>query len=211
MNTKSDSHIIQTIYKSRKTLLEYLSIQGFNTNDYTNFSITEINTLSNNYELDMLVEHTGSKNKTYVKYHLKKSLKQSIDEYIDDLYNLEQVLTSNDTLIIVTKDDPNESLITHIKHIYSNSNIYIAIFSLKRLQFNVLNHSLVPTHTKLTEEEVEIVKKRYNIIDYNKFPEISRFDPIALAIGLRPGEVCKIIRHSKTAVSGLYFRYCINV
>ncbi len=42
-----------------------------------------------------------------------------------------------------------------------------------------------------------------------QFPDISRFDPAAQAIGIRPGEVCEIIRPSKTAISAPYYRICI--
>ena len=43
----------------------------------------------------------------------------------------------------------------------------------------------------------------------SQLPEISRYDPVALVIGLRPGEVCKIIRPSPTAITTEYFRLCI--
>jgi DNA-directed RNA polymerase subunit H (RpoH/RPB5) len=41
------------------------------------------------------------------------------------------------------------------------------------------------------------------------FPDISRFDPVARAIGIRPGDVCHIIRPSKTAIEADYYRICI--
>ncbi len=50
---------------------------------------------------------------------------------------------------------------------------------------------------------------RYNITDKSQFPQISRFDPVAKAICLRPGQVCKIIRPSKTAIETTYYRFCI--
>ena len=50
---------------------------------------------------------------------------------------------------------------------------------------------------------------KFNITDKIQFPDISRFDPVARAIGLRPGEVCKIIRPSKTAITTNYYRICI--
>jgi DNA-directed RNA polymerase subunit H (RpoH/RPB5) len=40
-------------------------------------------------------------------------------------------------------------------------------------------------------------------------PEISRFDPLALAIALRPGQVAKFIRNSATALHQDYFRICV--
>ena len=69
---------------------------------------------------------------------------------------------------------------------------------------------MVPKHIKLKSEEIEEFKKTYNIIKDSSIPEISRFDPIAVAIGLRPGEMCKIIRPSITAFDGIYYRICIN-
>jgi DNA-directed RNA polymerase subunit H (RpoH/RPB5) len=51
--------------------------------------------------------------------------------------------------------------------------------------------------------------KKYNIVDKNQFPDISRFDPVAQVIGLRPGQVCHILRPSKTAILTDYYRVCI--
>ena len=50
---------------------------------------------------------------------------------------------------------------------------------------------------------------KYNIIDLIHFPDISRFDPVARAIGLRPGQVCHIVRPSKTAITADYYRICV--
>ena len=51
--------------------------------------------------------------------------------------------------------------------------------------------------------------KKYNITDKVQFPDISRFDPVARAIGLRPGQLCHIIRPSKTSIKANYYRICI--
>ena len=69
---------IQTIYNSRKTLLEHLKYQGFDVQDYENSSINEIYEMSQNQQLDMLIERKSdadnkiTKKKTYIKYHLAK-------------------------------------------------------------------------------------------------------------------------------------------
>ena len=52
------------------------------------------------------------------------------------------------------------------------------------------------------------MKKRYNIVNDTELPEISRYDPVAQAIGMRPGQICKIIRPSKTAITTDYYRIC---
>jgi DNA-directed RNA polymerase subunit H (RpoH/RPB5) len=51
--------------------------------------------------------------------------------------------------------------------------------------------------------------KKYNISDMTQFPDISRFDPVSQAIGLRPDQLCEITRSSKTAIESKYYRVCI--
>jgi DNA-directed RNA polymerase subunit H (RpoH/RPB5) len=125
------------------------------------------------------------------------------------LFNLEEVLTKEDTLMIVVKEEMNETTMNLLKHIWEQDGILIVIQSIKRLQFNILDHTLVPEHRVLTQDEVLSVKKRYNIMDDTQFPDISRFDPVAQVIGIRPGQVCEIIRPSKTAIKGYYYRICV--
>ena len=128
---------------------------------------------------------------------------------IDDLFNIEQVLSKDDTLFIIIKDDMNETLINELKHIWESENIFIVIQSIKRLQFNILDHALVPPHRVIDDYEVIEIMKKYNITDKSQFPDISRFDPVAQIIGLRPGKICEIIRPSKTAIETKYYRVCV--
>ena len=72
-----------------------------------------------------------------------------------------------------------------------------------------MKHKLVPPHRVLNNAEVLVIKRRYNVMDDEQFPIISRLDPVAQAIGIRPGRVCEIIRPSKTAISAPYYRICI--
>ena len=118
-------------------------------------------------------------------------------------------LKKTDTLFIIIKDEPNETLINELKHIWESEGIFIVVENIKRLQFNILEHVLVPPHRILTESEVTQIMKKYNISDKIQFPDISRFDPVAKVIGLRPGQVCNIIRPSKTSIQSNYYRICV--
>ena len=217
MASQNTSSLISSVYKSRQTILDLMARQGYNTQEYSNFSITEVNAMFQNKQLDMLLESSptsqnpnSSKRKVYVSYYLAKTLRpQNIEEMIDDLFNLEEILTKEDTFIIVIKEEVNETITNLMKHIWEKDGIFIVILSLKRLQFNILNHTLVPSHRVLSDEEVQKVKNRYNVMDDNQFPDISRFDPVAQVIGIRPGQVCEIIRPSKTAIEGYYYRICV--
>jgi DNA-directed RNA polymerase subunit H (RpoH/RPB5) len=216
MTTPNLSNLTSLIYKSRKNILDLMEKQGYNTSDYTNFTITEVNSMKQNNQLDMLLEKTNEdpiskiKNKIYIRYYLTKMIRPAnIHEMIDDLFNLEEVLTKNDTLFIIIKDDMNETILSELKKIWEKDGIFIVIENIKRLQFNILNHTLVPSHTIISEQEVEEIMKKYNIVNKTDFPDISRFDPVARVIGLRPGNVCKIIRPSKTSITTNYYRICI--
>jgi DNA-directed RNA polymerase subunit H (RpoH/RPB5) len=212
-----NSSLISSIYNSRKVVLELMEKQGYNVNDYTNFSINEVNSMKNNNQLDMLLEKKESqpnstrKNKIYIRYYLLKTIRPSnLHEMIEDLFNLEETLTKDDTLFIIIKDEINETLTNELKEIWERDGIFVVIENIKRLQYNILNHTLVPEHIVMTETQVEEIMNRYNISNKVQFPDISRFDPVARVIGLRPGQVCHIIRPSKTSIKSNYYRICVN-
>lgn len=214
--TQNTSSLISSVYKSRSNLLELMKIQGYNIDEYEGFSVNEVNTMKLNNQLDMILEKNTEdvdikrKPKIYIRYYLAKSLRpQNLQEMIDDLFNIEEVLTKSDTLFIVVKDEVNETLLNALKHIWEQDKIFIVIQNLKRLQFNILKHELVPPHRVLSNAEMNQIKIRYNVMNDGQFPDISRFDPVAQAIGIRPGQLCEIIRRSKTAISAPYYRICL--
>ena len=216
MASQNSNILISHICTSRKIILELMEKQGYNIKDYANFSVNEVNSMKLNNQLDMLLETNNIddlnliKRKIYIRYYLSaRPAAKNIQEMIDDLFILTETLKKTDTLFIIIKDDPNETLINELKHIWESEGIFIVIESIKRLQYNILEHSLVPPHTILKDTEVDEVMKRYNITDKVQFPDISRFDPVARVIGLRPGQVCKIVRPSKTSIEANYYRICI--
>lgn len=216
MASQNSSNLITSIHASRINILNLMKKQGYNVDDYANFSINEVNAMKQNNQLDMILEmkeeniDTKRKNKIYIRYYFEKTLRQvNIQDMIDDLFNIEQILTKEDTLFIISKDDLNETLTNDLKHFWEKDGIFIIVQGIKRLQFNILEHSLVPQHRVMSENEVLEVMKKYNIKDKTQFPEISRFDPIAKVICIRPGQVCHILRPSKTAITSDYYRICV--
>ena len=244
------SKTISRLCNARKILLELLSSRGYDVDGYANFGVNEVNAMYTHKQLDMLVEikgepkSKGSKSKgdkgekgnkgkdkddekenkkTYVKFHLEKTLNVShINDLIEDLYVLgvggeiggtglsananDTVLTEKDTLVIITKQEI-KTMNQVLNQLFLQGR-FIVLLSLDRLQFNILNHQYVPSHTILSDNEVDEMMKKYNVREKSQLPDISRYDPVALAIGMRPGEVCKIDRPSKSAISSLYYRVC---
>ena len=217
MSSTSYSPLISKIYKSRNIILNILKSRGFNVDDWSDFSVTEVQAMFNSKELDMLLENPTTKKKVYVKYHLsgtKGGTSMSrlgtshIYDYVDDLFDIEDVLTSNDDLIIISKDKTNQTIKDLIEQLFIKDKKFVNIYNFHDYLFNVLEHEMQPKFRILSEEEKQKIMKKYNITKDKEFPDISRFDPVSQAIGVRPGEVMEITRSSPTAVKSVYFRIC---
>ncbi len=216
MPPQNSSSLISSICKSRKVILDLMKRLDYNVDDYSNFSTDEINTKFINLQLDMLIEKnevnpvTQRKNKVYIRYYLAKSITENeIRNLIADLFEITQTLTKEDTLYIISENEPNATLLALLKHIWETEGIFIVVQNIKRLQFNILEHVYVPQHRILSNEEKIKVMVKYNIQNDSQFPDVSRFDPVSQAICLRPGEVCEIMRPSKTSIVAPYYRICV--
>jgi DNA-directed RNA polymerase subunit H (RpoH/RPB5) len=213
----TDIQKIISLYNSRKTIIKLLSSLDYNVDDYKDFSINEIDAMSNNSQLDMLLckKMIGveKEKKVYVKYYNivghKQITKNVIDATIDDLFRIEKILTNDDTLIIIMDDEPNDSNIARMNYLYDHDKKFVVMHNIKRLQYDITEHSLVPKMTILTNEETALLMKEKNLTTLSQLPEISRFDPHALALCVRPKQVCKIERSSATALKCIYYRVCV--
>jgi DNA-directed RNA polymerase subunit H (RpoH/RPB5) len=117
-------------------------------------------------------------------------------------------LRKQDTLLIVTKDYSTSTIHDLLRSKYYD--YYINIYKIQQLQYNILEHSFVPKHIKLNATEKIELYKTFHVNDDSQMPQISRFDPVACAIFLRPGEVCKIIRYDKISFENEFYRVCIG-
>lgn len=196
------------IYNSRKYILEILEERGFDINEYSNFTINELNIIIQNNQLDILVNDNNNK-KVYVRYHINKAIRQNnISEYIDDLFNIENVLNKKDDLIIIIKEEPNDTIEKAIKDIWIKDEIYVSIINIKRLQFNILKHNLVPKHILLSKEEEIEFKNTFNIQKNSEIPDIAYLSPVCQVLGVRPGNILKIVRPSRTSIDSVFYRIC---
>jgi len=208
----ANSQTISKIFTSRKIILNLAKKRGFNTEDYENFTITEILVLHTNKQLDMLLTNNDTGKKIYYKYHISptrtKLRGNHVSDYIEDLFSIEEILKPEDDLVIVSKDSPNDALKNLLKLEYTKYNYFVNVYNLHTYLYNILESDLVPPHEILSNEEKENTAKQYNVLNDSQWPEISRFDPVAIAIGLRPGEVVEISRSSPTALKTKYYRLC---
>ena len=206
----AQSSQLSQIFKSRENILKQMEYQGYDISNYEGFSMGQVNAMFQAKQMDMLLEKQDKK-KIYIKYHLAKAIRHNnIYEFIEDLFQVEEILTPKDELIIIVKDEPNEPITKTIKQIWKQDGIIVRLYNIKRLQFNILDHVLVPQHKVLTSSETQEIKQKYNIKDDSQLPGISRFSPVSLAIGIRPGEICEITRNSRTAIETKFYRVCLD-
>jgi DNA-directed RNA polymerase subunit H (RpoH/RPB5) len=210
MSSKTQqSLLISEVYKSRRNILDIMEKQNYNVSEYSNFSINEVNSMFNNDQMDMILENDNER-KIYIRYNLGSKINESVIlNFVEDLFYLSETLQKSDTLFIITKEELNDPLSNVLKQIWEKEKVHIVIESIARLQFNILNHNLVPNHRIMNDNEVSAMMEKYNILSLEQLPEINRFDPVAKLIGIKPKEVCEIKRPSKSAIESYYYRVCV--
>ncbi len=208
---KDSSRVVLLNYNARNTILQLLDYQGYYVKDYENFSINEVCAMMANNQLNMLLhsKDDNDRKKTYVSF--SQATVPDIRKIVEELYDDENILDKGETglnmLVIISPSEIPETMNKTLNEHYEKG-YYIVAFHIGTLQYNILNHVYVPKHTILDKEEKNKVMEKYNILDDNQFPTISRFDAVAKAIGMRPNDVCKIDRPSHTAIVAEYFRLC---
>lgn len=214
---ESKSIYLSKLYKSRTNMIDYLTKMGYDCSSHEHFSMEELDILQKTDSLDFMV--VREKDKCYIKYMTEDAntknpansvKKLNISNIIDDMFTQEGILSAQDTLVLITNDYSVESIHKALKNIWELKKLYVVLFDLKQLQLNVLNHRLVPKHTKLTEPEKVALYQKLNIEEDAQLPEISRFDPVAKTLFLRPGEVCRITRFDKISYTNDYYRVCVS-
>jgi len=209
------SNLLQKLTMSRKTILEMLNDRNVNTSKYDNFSSDELDIM---YAANKKVTHEINEidmvfpdEKVIVKYTLTSKIRRKdIEGLVNNMINENQLSEGYTLLIIVRETLRTETEIdTFFETIYEKNNIFIQLFDINKLSFNVTKHELVPKHTIISDEQKNNIMKKYQLSDELKFPAIKKNDPVAKYLGMKPGQVCEITRPSETY--GIYTNYRLCV
>ena len=196
-------------YKARTVLLELLEARGFDVEAYAGSSMVEVHAMLQAKQMDMLVTNPNTGGKAYVKYSPWKALRTNdVYDWVEDLYHIDGTLGSDDELIVIAAQSPNDSIKKVLRDLWTKDAVFITVFGLAHLQFNILKHTLVPSHRALDSAAADAISKKYKISNTAQVPDLSRFSPVAAAIGLRPGMWCEILRPSRTAIRTPFYRIC---
>lgn len=186
--------------KSLNTILEYLENSNYDISSFNKDEFTK-----SNFNGKFIVNSDNGK--AFVYYNLDNFTKSNLQTFIKSNIEKDEI-TKEDIMIIITTKFTFESFEDVIK--YKTYGIYVNLYKLENLTFNILKHSYVPKHEKLTLKEKDEFLKKYNIRNTSiEIPEIGRFDPVACAIFLKPGDVCKITRYDKISYENEYYRICV--
>jgi DNA-directed RNA polymerase subunit H len=76
-------------------------------------------------------------------------------------------------------------------------------------EFDIKKHSLVPVHTKLTDEESKKVLNEFSITK-DEIPKILLSDAAIQDLAPEYGDIIKIVRDSPTNTKSTHYRVVVN-
>ena len=216
----------QKLFSSRKVILDMLEKRGFNVDTYKNYTIVELEAMKQNstsqskttsevQPLDIMTEQTSDGNKALIKYIFTSKIKvSSVASLLIELKENE-TLTEGDTFILITKDrnigkaaGQDTIIESQLEALYNEHKVFVQMFWVDKLITNIMDHEIVPEHNIISSIEKENLLERFNIATYNQLPLILKTDPVAMFLGMRRGDVCKITSPSETSGEYISYRYC---
>jgi DNA-directed RNA polymerases I, II, and III subunit RPABC1 len=214
----------EKLFKSRQVILQMLEKRGFNVDAYKSYTIFEIDTMRQNTSLkntseiqplDITTEPDSDGNKALVKYIFTSKIKvSSIASLLIELKENE-ILKEGDTFVLITKDrnigkaSGQDTIIeSQLESLYNEHKVFVQMFWIDKLITNIMDHEIVPEHIIISNSEKETLIEKYSIVSYNQLPIILKTDPVAKLLGMRRGDVCKIISPSETSGEYISYRYC---
>ena len=152
-------------------------------------------------KFDIFCKHETNESKIYVKFCNYSRIKPTIiKEYLETIFS-NSLDKLKDTLILILAEEPTNT----IQKILNKYNC--ETFSIDKIQINITKHVLVPIHQLATDEEVNELKRKYNLKSELQLPLISKNDSVIRYYNFPTNKVCKIIRPSKTSIKQVYYRY----
>ena len=79
----------------------------------------------------------------------------------------------------------------------------------KQRKFNILEHELVPRHEVVPPDEAIRILRELGVKP-QELPWLRVTDPVARAIGAKPGDIVRIYRKSPTSGEVIAYRYVVG-
>lgn len=193
-------------------LKEMLRSRG---DDITLFEEHEASIEKDKYDSDACCIEFETSNTTLIFALTKKTRKNVIDELKDDDTNIAGFVKKHkgkqNIILIFNNDTVSLPLISQLNKydkLFQKNGGMLQYFQVKQLMFNPTKHEYVPEHIKLTESEIADFMKKYMIRSKLDMSRIYPTDPIAKWLGLKYGDIVKIIRYNENSGESFYYRSC---
>jgi DNA-directed RNA polymerase subunit H (RpoH/RPB5) len=213
-----DHETLDTLFHSRRTLLNILAARGYDTKPYEKFGPFEIGAMAaaGNSAFRMDLERPADKAdngkvKCRVDFvpRMKNRLAGIISNYIQDEEEKPDAIDSDTTELIFLTTDPIVDAFHSLAFKCFATNLRVSFFQIDTLVNNPLDHMLVPKHEKVPTDQHAELMKRLRVNSKTMLPLI-RFheDIIGRIMSLVPGDIVKITRPSPSAGEYVSYRVC---
>ncbi len=192
----------------KTNIIKMLVNRGFINKENEDNYIKKLVENSENNEMEYIINIDNDKNynteilnkRIYIKFFdykiMSVSANSPISNFIAKYFNEYKIL-------IV--DGINAKTELTIKNYKSQTEIFI----IERLKKNIIEHTFIPQHIVLSQENGEKVRNAYCALKKD-LPLILSNDPIAKYYNMKLGDVCKIIRLSKVSGRAFMYRICVD-
>lgn len=212
------------LMRSRCVILEMLNMRGYDTTPYNDVQSSWCKSGEN--PKPILLHNNDNESEIQVHYDIlkktqHKKLFNSEDGIIDLIIkNRDPLHVQKDlTILIILRDKTTPTVINAINKAMAKYKVFIQVFTLRSLMYNITKHQLVPKHERFDkkrshellhgkDDSGKGLLENLHIDCPTKLPHILSSDPVAMFIGLRDGEICKITRPSQSAGIHVVYRYC---
>lgn len=218
---KNNSHL----FRSRAVILNMLQRRGYDISQYDHYTLDDINAMMNIVSngkvtqkfpvtpFDIKIKHLKDDKYMHIRYIFGSKLKiANIETILMSMEEEEKFHSENDEVIFITDYKvPNESMFDNqLDGLYKKleNKYYSQVFEISKLIINIMDHEFVPEHTIIPNEDKSKLLERFDIASYSQLPIILKSDPVAKFIGMKRGDICKIIRPSETSGKYEMYRYC---
>ena len=199
---------IDTIYRSRKTLLDILDMRGYNTIPYSKFSPEEISAAIPTADDFPSLGFKAAKKDAADKMKCNVIYMAFISRQKLGGAAFTEFFEKPDTEIVIMMMGPvadhhhQAALNAFLKY-----KTRVSFFSIFHIVNNPMDHVLVPKHEIVPVEEHKKIMDDNNMVSKSKFPLIRfHIDPIVRIIGGVPGDIIKITRPSPSSGEYVFYR-----
>lgn len=197
---------IKHLFKVRKTVLEMIEDRHYNIpKDIKDLQFENFKLLYKTKELN--ISFKDNNKNVYIHFNINSSKNLGKNDLKTIVKNIqEETQDPNVLIILILKKKKNSAVKKELlNEEYNNTEL----FTSKELSFNISKHVLVPKHIKLSKEEGQKILENFNVTK-KQMPKILATDPMARYLGLKLGDICKIIRNSSQIGNSNYYRIVVN-